>query len=261
MESKSLKKPPKNSVVTPYKKQSSPMSSKISPGTIKSSKSPTKSNWIKANDEELLNRLKSLTIEGPNDDNCGNYMNEILQLLHDKLEAFLQEKIELRNSIKEAEEQLRMLNDNNAKNKSEIYNTNSYLTKVGIASKKIEEEIGKLDSKIAEIDEQIDNLLAHQQKSTNQKSVKHESNENYIAKVQAELQESLDNENSMINEATKEENDLKQLLKERTDKADRLRAEIEAFHAKEMDRIYSFKNVTGTIEGHDGSRSISKSFK
>lgn len=266
MESKSIKKLDKRTTVTPnksspgYRKQASPSTSRFSPATAKlAGKSPGRISWMRVNDEELLNRLKSISLEPTNKDDCGNCMNEIMALVQDKLQALLQEKIDLRSSIRLAEEQMRMLNDVNTKNKSELHASNTYLSKLVSSNQKTLEEIRKLEMKIGEIDDQLSNLIAHQQKAV-KKEIKKLENDDF-EQVKAEVQESLDNENAIINEAIKEENDLGQLLKEKTEEAERLKAEIAEFNAKETNRIYSLKSVTAAIEGYDPSKSLSKSFK
>jgi len=267
MEQKSLKKQDKKSTATPnknsppYRKQVSPSASRISPSTIKlMGKSPGKTSWVKVSDEELLNRLKNINIESGNkDDSCGNCMNEIMIMLQEKLQRLLQEKIDIRSSMKLAEEQMRTLNDINTKNKSELHVINSHLNKLTTGNQKTLDEIRKLERKIDEFEEQLSNLVAHQQKEA-KKEVRKLENDNF-EQTKAEVKESLENETVMINEAAKEENDLIELLKEKTAEAERLKAEIGEFTTKETNRIYSLKNVTTAIEGYDPSRSISKSFK
>lgn len=267
MEPKSLRKPDKKAVATPsksastYKKQISPSTSRISPGATKLvGRSPGKVSWMRASDEELLNRLKTISIEAASkDDNCGNCMNEIMMLLQEKLQACLQEKIDLRGSIRLAEEQLRMLNDLNTKHKSELHASNTYLAKLSAANQKTLDEVKKLDFKVGEVDEQLANLAAHQQRVVGAEGKKQERSE--FEQVKAEVQESLENENAMIGEAAKEENVLKEILREKSEEAERLKAEIAEFNAKETNRIYSLKNVAAAMEGYDPTRSLSKSFK
>jgi len=246
---------PSKSSHSPKKQQISVMSAsfsgKKSPASGKSSpsKSPNKSSWLRASDEDLLNRLKNIPRD-PNSENdaCNKSVTNIIEMVQNKLQNQLNEKINQRKIRKETEEKLRITNDNNVKIKSELYASEKYLQKIIVSNGKLADEVKKFEQKISEVEDQLDSIRIHGNQITAEEHAKLDQSQKYYDDLKNSVQKNLDEERAALEIANSEEKELVEILKGKTIEVEELILKIENFYSKESDRLNSFKSVTSTIE-------------
>lgn len=226
-----------------------------SPKKISPRKSPNKNSWLRAGDEELLQRLKAISIEGKSEeDESGNCMSEIVKILQDKLQVMLEEKINLKKMKQENTENLRVNSDENAKVKSELYTAEKALYKLIIANNKEKEEIDKLESKIQEEIEKMKNIQHNGAIFTKEEECKLRTGERFFEQKSKILQEKSDEDKAIIEALTKEENELERKLDEKTQECENLSSKINNLHENESNRQRTLFNVADTIEGGKSSK-------
>ena len=230
-------------------KKNSP-SVKLSP-----TRSPNKISWLRASDEDLLGRLRNIPKEAQNEqDQYGDCVSGIVQILQDKLQKLLEEKLELKKARRTQEEELRSLNEDSAKAKSELYTADKFLVKTDNSSAKVMEEILKLNGKIQDVVGQLESLRLHGAKITADEETKLKTSEMYFEQLSYAAQQASKNEQDVVEALEREEKSMSDKLRAKTEECESLNAKIVACYDKESDRQYSFKNVSGTIEGSKSSK-------
>lgn len=219
--------------------------------------SPNKISWLRASDEELLQRLRSIPREPTTgEDECGSCVNDIVQLLQDKLQKLIEEKLSQRQAKKDSTNYLRTLNDDTTRLKSELYNADKYMAKLQAEDAKAKDEIAKLDVKIQEIDGQMQSVAQHGSKITQEERNKLKVATDRFAQLSDSLQANADKENAVLEALTKQEQDLLASLEKMTQDCDNLQKQLNALRDKEAQRQQAFKSVSETIEGMKSSKAL-----
>ncbi len=221
-----------------------------SSGKKSPAKSPNKISWLRATDEELLDRIKSLPHEpSAEGDKCGDCVASITQLMQEKLQTLLERKIAFKKEKRDLDDTLRALNDENTRSKSDVFATERQADKLQAANARLREEVAKLAGKIQEVDEQIRSVGVHGSKISSEESARLRSGESYFQQLREVLDANSNKEKSALQQAEEEERNLEETLKARDAELQALRAKVEDMYSKESNRQYSFKSVSDTIGG------------